>query len=71
MQVIFSVIRMRLAYPQHKWRNVYKGLILLEYLVKHGSDGAVSVARSEVPSQRDLNGTEVIEFELATPLVGY
>lgn len=37
-QIIFAVLEHRLSYPPPKWRNVYKALVVIEYLVKRGSD---------------------------------
>ena len=42
---ILAVVELRLGYPPHKWRNVYKGLTVLEYLLRHGSDACVDRAR--------------------------
>ena len=35
-----AVIQLRLGYPHAKWRNVYKGLTLLEFLLKRGPETA-------------------------------
>ncbi|KAI3426323.1 hypothetical protein D9Q98_008696 [Chlorella vulgaris] len=43
--IILQVVDLRLAYPPKKWRNVYKGLTLLEYLLRHGSEACVERAR--------------------------
>ena len=45
--VIFSVLERRFEYPPHKWRNVYKALSVLEFLVQRGSDDAVNRAKSD------------------------
>ncbi|EFN56386.1 hypothetical protein CHLNCDRAFT_14865, partial [Chlorella variabilis] len=42
---ILHVVDLRLSYPPKKWRNVYKGLTLLEYLLRHGSEPCVARAR--------------------------
>ena len=42
---ILGVVELRLGYPPQKWRNVYKGLTVLEYLLRHGSDACVDRAR--------------------------
>ncbi|KAK9821166.1 hypothetical protein WJX74_003656 [Apatococcus lobatus] len=46
--IIFAVIIFRLGYPPVKWRNVYKALTVLEFLIKRGSGQCVDVARQEV-----------------------
>ncbi|KAL4448394.1 hypothetical protein ABPG75_005613 [Micractinium tetrahymenae] len=43
---VLRVVDLRLGYPAHKWRNVYKGLTVLEYLVRHGSEACVRAAQS-------------------------
>eukprot|EP00204_Picochlorum_oklahomense_P001514 CAMPEP_0118799712 /NCGR_PEP_ID=MMETSP1161-20130426/1843_1 /TAXON_ID=249345 /ORGANISM="Picochlorum oklahomensis, Strain CCMP2329" /LENGTH=684 /DNA_ID=CAMNT_0006727453 /DNA_START=170 /DNA_END=2224 /DNA_ORIENTATION=- len=45
--VIFSVLEERLRCPPEKWRNVYKALSVLEFLVHRGSDEAVQRVSSE------------------------
>eukprot|EP00890_Picochlorum_soloecismus_P005760 jgi/Picsp_1/6185/NSC_03539-R1_arf-gap domain 5 len=44
---IFAVLERRFEYPPHKWRNVYKALSVLEFLVQRGSDDAVNRAKSD------------------------
>ena len=39
---------------KEKWRRIYKGLVLLEYCLKYGSERACSEARSEVYKIRPL-----------------
>lgn len=46
---IFHVLDLRVAYPPNKWRNVYKALSVLEFLVKRGSEDAVSRAKAFLP----------------------
>ena len=45
--VIFSVLDERLRCPPEKWRNVYKALSVLEFLVQRGSDEALQRVSSE------------------------
>lgn len=45
--VIFTVLERRFEYPPHKWRNVYKALSVLEFLVQRGSNDAVNRAKSD------------------------
>ncbi|CAL8468807.1 g8348 [Coccomyxa elongata] len=62
--VIFAVIQLRLGYPPAKWRNVYKALTVLEFLVKRGSERCVSMARSELtPRLEDLEGFQYVSPE--------
>lgn len=50
-----AVLEFRLAYPAEKWRNVYKALTVLEFLLTRGSDASVAIARDEVlPRLLDL-----------------
>ena len=50
-------MQLRLGYPPAKWRNVYKALTLLEFLVKRGSERAVSIACNEIMYRlEDLEG---------------
>ena len=42
-----SILSFRLSYPPHKWRNVYKALTVLEFLLRRGSDAAVATARGQ------------------------
>ena len=48
---ILNVVALRLAYPPHKWRNVYKALTLIEYLVRQGSEACVAQARGVLNPQ--------------------
>eukprot|EP00884_Botryococcus_braunii_P009160 jgi/Botrbrau1/18245/Bobra.110_1s0002.1 len=47
-EIIFAVLVLRLGYPPEKWRNVYKALTVLEFLLKRGSDQCVTLAREEM-----------------------
>lgn len=38
----------RLNYPSEKWRNVYKGLQVLEFLLKRGSSQCIEIARQDL-----------------------
>ena len=59
-----AVIQLRLGYPPAKWRNVYKALTVLEFLVKRGSERCVSMARSELtPRLEDLEGFQYVSPE--------
>lgn len=50
------MLEFRLAYPAEKWRNVYKALTVLEFLLTRGSDASVAIARDEVlPRLLDLS----------------
>lgn len=55
---MLAVVSLRLGYKPRKWRNVYKGLTVLEYLLRHGSEPCVAAARSGAVAQRlqDLAG---------------
>lgn len=53
---IFMVLNRRLDYPPTKWRNVYKSLSVLEFLIKRGSEDAVVRARTLVPKLESLQG---------------
>lgn len=46
----------RLGYPPPKWRNVYKALVVIEYLVKRGSDDCLRLGTDAalVTRVRDL-----------------
>ncbi|KAK9865406.1 hypothetical protein WJX84_000313 [Apatococcus fuscideae] len=46
--IILALIIFRLAYPPVKWRNVYKALTVLEFLIKRGSSQCVDVAQQEI-----------------------
>jgi hypothetical protein len=54
--IIFAVLNRRLDYPPTKWRNVYKSLSVLEFLIKRGSEDAVARARTLVPKLESLQG---------------
>ncbi|KAL6783748.1 hypothetical protein ACKKBF_B05645 [Auxenochlorella protothecoides x Auxenochlorella symbiontica] len=43
--IILAVLELRLRYPAERWRNVYKALTVLEYLLRHGSQGCVVSGR--------------------------
>ncbi len=42
-ETLQAVLFFRLGYPAAKWRNVYKGLTVLDFLLKRGSDQARAV----------------------------
>jgi hypothetical protein len=59
-----AVIQLRMGYPPVKWRNVYKALKLLEFLVKRGSERAVAIARDEMMFRlEDLEGFQYVSPE--------
>ncbi|KAG7670898.1 hypothetical protein Ndes2526A_g01319 [Nannochloris sp. 'desiccata'] len=59
---IFKVLELRLSYPPDKWRNVYKSLSVMEFLVKRGSEDAVT------NSKGFINRLEYLEsFAFITP----
>lgn len=45
------MLEFRLAYPVEKWRNVYKALTVIEFLLTRGSDAAVAIARDDLLSR--------------------
>ncbi|GMH39165.1 hypothetical protein BSKO_07063 [Bryopsis sp. KO-2023] len=62
-QVIMAVLELRLGYPVEKWRNVYKALQVLEFLLKRGSDHCLRLAKD------DLQGplSKLLDFEYVGP----
>lgn len=48
-QVIFAVLHFRMSQSGPKWRNIYKALQVLEFLIKRGSKESVEQASSEMP----------------------
>ena len=60
--VIFRVLELRMGCPPDKWRNVYKALSVLEFLMKRGSDAAASHAIAFLPRLDYLRG-----FAYVTP----
>ncbi len=59
-----AVIQLRLGYPPAKWRNVYKALTLLEFLLKRGAERCVDIARSELlPRLEDLEAFQYVSPE--------
>eukprot|EP00193_Tetraselmis_chui_P019392 CAMPEP_0177792860 /NCGR_PEP_ID=MMETSP0491_2-20121128/24751_1 /TAXON_ID=63592 /ORGANISM="Tetraselmis chuii, Strain PLY429" /LENGTH=709 /DNA_ID=CAMNT_0019315305 /DNA_START=417 /DNA_END=2547 /DNA_ORIENTATION=- len=49
--VIFAIVELRLGYPPDKWRNVYKALTVLEFIMKRGSDTWVTLSQDVMPSK--------------------
>ena len=43
-----AVLQFRLGYPPEKWRNVFKALTVLDFLVRRGSERCVALAREEL-----------------------
>ncbi|DBB12606.1 hypothetical protein WJX82_010253 [Trebouxia sp. C0006] len=58
-EIIHAVIEFRLGYPNMKWRNVYKALTVLEFLIKRGSDQCVENAQNLKMRLEDL---QVFEY---------
>ncbi|CAD7695412.1 unnamed protein product [Ostreobium quekettii] len=60
-QIIYAVVEARLKYPADKWRNVYKGLQVLEFLIKRGSDECVMIAQADLrPYVENVRNLEYI-----------
>ncbi len=56
-----AVLQLRLGYAAAKWRNVYKALTVLEFLVRRGSERCVALARSELlPKLEDLEAFQFV-----------
>lgn len=55
--IIFAMLELRLGYPPNKWRNVYKALTVLEFLVRRGSDACVARATEELGPKLDALST--------------
>lgn len=47
------MLEFRLGYPAAKWRNVYKALTVLEFLLKRGSDACVAIAGDDMMFRLD------------------
>lgn len=47
-EIIFAVIQFRLGYPPEKWRNVYKALVVLDFLMQRGSEQSVELTKEEL-----------------------
>lgn len=59
-----AVVQLRLGYPPAKWRNVYKALTVLEFMVKRGSERCVAIARNELSHRlADLEGFQYVSPE--------
>lgn len=59
-----AVIQLRLGYPPSKWRNVYKALTVMEFLVKRGSEQCVAIARNDLTYRlEDLEGFQYVSPE--------
>ena len=58
-----AVIQLRLGYPPSKWRNVYKALTLLEFLLKRGPENCVRMTKHDLTYRlQDLE-----EFQFVSP----
>ena len=56
-----AVLQLRLGYAAAKWRNVYKALTVLEFLVRRGAERCVALARSELlPKLEDLEAFQYV-----------
>jgi hypothetical protein len=44
-QLIFATLRERLECPPDRWRNIYKALTVIEFVVTRGSEYSVQCAR--------------------------
>ena len=56
-----AVLQLRLGYAAAKWRNVYKALTVLEFLVRRGAERCVTLARSELlPKLEDLEAFQYV-----------
>ncbi len=56
-----AVLQLRLGYAAAKWRNVYKALTVLEFLVRRGAARCVALARSELlPKLEDLEAFQFV-----------
>ena len=55
------MLQLRLGYVAAKWRNVYKALTVLEFLVRRGAERCVTLARSELlPKLEDLEAFQYV-----------
>ncbi|KAK9805408.1 hypothetical protein WJX73_002177 [Symbiochloris irregularis] len=59
-RIIVAVLQARMGRPPLKWRNIYKSLTVLEYLLKNGSQLCVSLTNSEVLFK--LESLETFEY---------
>ncbi len=58
------MLQLRLGYPPAKWRNVYKALTVLEFLLKRGAERCVALARADLaPVLEDLEGFQFVSPE--------
>ena len=56
-----AVLQLRLGYAAAKWRNVYKALTVLEFLVRRGAERCVALARGELlPKLEDLEAFQYV-----------
>ena len=56
-----AVIQLRLGYPPAKWRNVYKALTLLEFLLKKGPENCVRLTQQDLLCRlQDLEGFQFV-----------
>lgn len=59
---IMNILVKRLSEREsYNWRKVYKGLTLLEYLIKNGSERVVNFARSNLPLIKTLRNFHCID----------
>ncbi|GAX83972.1 hypothetical protein CEUSTIGMA_g11396.t1 [Chlamydomonas eustigma] len=61
--VIMAVIEYRLRCEGEQWRSVYKAILLLEYLLKQGSEQCVLLGRNLVPLLNQLQAFEYVSTD--------
>ena len=57
-----AVLFFRLGYPAAKWRNVYKGLTVLEFLLKRGAEQVLCSSRMAHRFQVVVVGSVIHSF---------
>lgn len=60
-QQVMSTIFKRLGASQKNWRNVYKALSLLEYILKHGSERVIEYSRDHIYSLKSLKNFSFVD----------
>ena len=59
-----AVIQLRLGYPPAKWRNVYKALTLLDFLLKRGPENCVRITKQDLLHRlQDLEGFQFVSTD--------
>lgn len=46
--VVMKEVWNKVDYPKEKWRQIFKALVLLEYLIKHGAERVIEESRSHM-----------------------